>query len=88
MGVGRPVHESHLIYNVAEILCIWNEQVAEKNTAAIKAKREIIKMNKNLKFSCLSMLEKQQIFVGEDEEMYGNLDREACILKEFEADGF
>lgn len=29
-GVGRPAHESHLIYNIAETLYIWNEQVAEK----------------------------------------------------------
>lgn len=29
-GVGRPAHESHLIYNIAETLYIGNEQVAEK----------------------------------------------------------
>ena len=61
-GVGRPAHESHLIYNIAETLYIWNEQVAEKkNTAAIKPKIEIIKLNKTLKFSCLSVLGEKQI---------------------------
>ena len=73
-----------LIYNVAETLYIWNEQVAgKKNTAAIKPKREIIKLNKNLKFSCLPVLEKKQVFVWEDEEIYENIDGEAYILKEF-----
>lgn len=63
MGVSRPAHVSHLNYNVAETLYLWNEQVAEKNTAAIKPKREIIKLNKNLKFSCLLVLEEKQILV-------------------------
>lgn len=38
MGVGRPAHESHLIYNVVETLYIWNEQVAEKYTTSNKTK--------------------------------------------------
>lgn len=83
IGVGRPAHESHLIHNVAETLYIWNEQVAGKNTAPIKPKREIIKMNKNLKFSCLSVLEEKQIFIWEDEEMSENCDGEGCVMKEF-----
>lgn len=61
MGAGRPACGSHLIYNVAETLYICNEQEAEKNIAAIKPKIEIIKLNKNLKFSCLSALEEKQI---------------------------
>lgn len=44
MGVGRPAHESHLIYNVAEILRIWNEQVAEKKYCSNKSKK---RNNKN-----------------------------------------
>lgn len=37
-GVGRPAHESHLIYNIAETLYIWNEQVAEKKYCSNKTK--------------------------------------------------
>lgn len=52
MGVIRPACESHLVYNEAETLDIWYEQILKilsriKNTTAIKQKKEILKLNKN-----------------------------------------
>lgn len=59
MGVGRPAHESHLSRIEQKHYTFEMNKQQEKNTAAIKPKRGIIKLNKNLK-SCLSVLEKKQ----------------------------